>query len=98
MAISRNGGPKPVSSLRNQFQFPPYHHLVVTTETKVLLMKRKDTKPLLESSTAGILAAREAKDGSGNIAIADEQTVLIHNTQKLPGKNYKLHATRVFRM
>ena len=98
MGINRVNGPRPVLSSQGQFQFPTYHHLVVTTDTKVLLMKRENTQTLLGSSTGGILAAQEARDGSGNIAIADEQTVLVHNVQKSPGKTYKLHAAKVIQL
>ena len=98
MAMNRNSGPKPISSSPGQFQFPANYHLIVTTETQVLLMARKDIQSLLVSPTGGILVAREAKDRSGNIAIADEQTVLIHKSRTSPGRTYKLHAAKVYKL
>ena len=98
MAMNRYSGPKPISSSPGRFQFPAYHHLIVTTETQILLMAKKDTQSLLISPTGGILVARGAKNGSGNIAIADEQTVLIHNPRKSPGRTYKLHAAKVHKL
>ena len=98
MAVYRNNGPRPVWSPQKEFRFPTSHHLVITTAAEISLLSKKGVRPLLNSPSDGILAVREAKDGSGNIAFADGRIVIVHSIQRVSGKTFKLHAEKVHKM
>ena len=98
MAVHRNSGPRPVWSSQNQFRFPASHHLVITTAESVLQLSKKGVLPLLNSPSGGILAVREAKNGSGNIALADGQIVIVQNVKKIANRTFKFHAEKVCNM
>lgn len=74
------------------FEFPDSHHLVVTTEKRVLCLDKDGLSNVFTSSSSGILAAKEAKDGRGALAIADSQVVVLHNLEK-GDKSYRLKGT-----
>jgi len=71
------------------FEFPESHHLVLTTEKRVLCLDPSGLSHIFTSGSNGILAAKEAKDGRGTLAIADSQLVVLHNLEK-GGRSYGL--------
>jgi len=73
-------------------EFPDSHHLVIATEKAVLCLDRDGLVSIFTSSSSGILAAKEAKDGRGTLAIADSQVVVLHNVEK-GDKSYRLKGT-----
>lgn len=74
------------------FEFPESHHLVITTEKRVLCLDSDGLSNVFTSSSSGILAAKEAKDERGTLAIADSQVVVLHNLEK-GDKSYRLKGT-----
>jgi len=68
------------------------HHLVIATEKAVLCLDKDGLVSIFTSSSSGILAAKEAKDGRGTLAIADSQVVVLHNVEK-GDKSYRLKGT-----
>lgn len=77
------------------FVFPPDHHLVITTERHVLSYEESGLHKIFQSSSRGILAAKEAGDGSGTLAIADSQVVVLHRVDHGLEKSYRLKGTDV---
>ncbi|KAF2102424.1 WD40 repeat-like protein [Rhizodiscina lignyota] len=75
------------------FAFPSDHHLLVITEKHVCCWNRRGLTAIFKSGSAGILAAKEAKDGSGRLAIADSQNVLLHNVSRGMDRSYRLKGT-----
>lgn len=82
------------SSITN-FSFPADHHLLITTEKHICCWSEKGLEAIFKSGSAGILEAREAKDGSGNLAVADSQTVLLHELARGMDRSYRLKGTEV---
>lgn len=95
MATYRNSKPRPIGSSQNQSRIPTTHRLLIATAESILLLSEKGVRPILNSPSGGILAVKEAKNGSGNIALADGQIIIIQNIEKVAGKTFKLHAEKV---
>ncbi|CAD0110278.1 unnamed protein product, partial [Aureobasidium uvarum] len=64
------------------FNFPTNSHLIITTSGGIFSWDRDGVKKLFSSSKKGILAAREAKDGSQVLAVADEHVVVLHDCKR----------------
>lgn len=77
------------------FVFPTDHHLVITTERHVLSYDESGLHKIFQSGSHGILAAKEARDGSGTLAIADSQVVVLHRVDHGLEKSYRLKGTDV---
>jgi hypothetical protein len=77
------------------FVFPADHHLVITTERHVLSYNKGGLHQIFRSDSNGILAAKEARDGSGTLAIADSQIVVLHRVEYGMEKSYRLKGTHV---
>jgi hypothetical protein len=77
------------------FVFPADHHLVITTEQRVLSYDESGLHKIFWSGSSGILAAKEAGDGSGTLAIADSQVVVLHRVEGGMEKSYRLKGTDV---
>ena len=75
--------------------FPESHHLVLTTEKQVLCLDASGLSHIFTSSFNGILAAKEAKDGRGTLAIADGEVVLLHSLER-GGRSHTLKRTNVW--
>jgi hypothetical protein len=75
--------------------FPVDHHLVITTERHVLSYDETGLHKIFHSGSNGILAAKEARDGSGTLAIADSQVVVLHRVEHGMEKSYRLKGTDV---
>jgi len=66
-------------------------NLFIVTPSAIYLHSQASKKLLFECETPdGILNARAAKDGSGLLAVADSQVVLLHDSERGNGRVYKL--------
>jgi hypothetical protein len=79
----------------HDFRFPNSHHLVVVTRRRVLAWDATEVRPIFDSGSAGILAAKESGNGSGTLAIADSQIVLLHKVEKTRERSYRLKGADV---
>ncbi|QDS68927.1 hypothetical protein FKW77_008361 [Venturia effusa] len=75
------------------FVFPLDHHLVITTERHVLSCDQSGLHKIFQSGSRGILAAKEARDGSGTLAIADSHVVVLHQVDRGLERSYRLKGT-----
>ncbi|KAF2837025.1 hypothetical protein M501DRAFT_938708, partial [Patellaria atrata CBS 101060] len=76
------------------FTFPTNDHLVIITQRHVLNWDAKGISKVFLSASEGILAAKESKDGSGTLAIADSQVVVLHDrVDQATQRSYKLNGT-----
>jgi hypothetical protein len=75
--------------------FPASKHLVVTTSKKVFAWSNSGIAELFSSGSEGIVAAKNSKDGSGILAVADAQVVVLHDTKKGMEKSYRLKGMEV---
>ncbi|KAH0360704.1 WD40 repeat-like protein, partial [Aureobasidium melanogenum] len=64
------------------FKLPINSHLIITTSGGIFSWDCDGVKKLFSSSKKGILAAREAKDGSQVLAVADEHVVVLHDCKR----------------
>jgi hypothetical protein len=83
------------STIYDQFAFPSDHHLIITTEQHVISYDRNGLNRIFKSGSSGILAAKQTKDGSGTLAIADSQVVLLHQVERGMERSYRLKGTDV---
>lgn len=79
----------------DQFDFPTNHHLLVTTASHVLCWNREGLRPIFKSGSAGIAAARESRDGSRKLAVADGRNVLMHEVERGMEGTYRLKGAEV---
>lgn len=92
--VAQHARPAPVEP-HHAFAFPKDHHLVITTETNVWSWDHRGLTNAFSSASAGILAAKEAKDGSGLLAVADDQVVVLHDANRGMNRSYRLKGTDV---
>ncbi|KAL1619515.1 hypothetical protein SLS56_010059 [Neofusicoccum ribis] len=90
--VAQHARPAPVEP-QAAFAFPKDHHLVVTTETHVWSWDHRGLTNAFGSGSGGILAAKEAKDGSGLLAVADDQVVVLHDATRGKDRSYRLKGT-----
>ncbi|GME38155.1 hypothetical protein GTA08_BOTSDO10071 [Neofusicoccum parvum] len=90
--VAQHARPAPVEP-QAAFAFPKDHHLVVTTETHVWSWDHRGLTNAFGSGSGGILAAKEAKDGSGLLAVADDQVVVLHDAIRGKDRSYRLKGT-----
>jgi hypothetical protein len=83
------------STINDQFIFPTDQHLVITTEQHVLSYDSNGPNKIFKSGSGGILAAKETRDGSGTLAIADSQVVVLHQVEHGMERSYRLKGTDV---
>ncbi|RMY74365.1 hypothetical protein D0862_14124 [Hortaea werneckii] len=74
------------------FDFPSNHHLLITTPSSVQAWDAAGLHTIFNSSRSGIVAAREAKDGSGVLAVADKHVVVLHDTNRGQEQSWGLNA------
>ena len=72
--------PKPAPQA--SFKLPPNNHLIITTSGGIFSWDQDGVKKLFSSSKKSILAAKEAKDGSQVLAVADEHVVVLHDCKR----------------
>nr|POF15459.1 hypothetical protein CFP56_71955 [Quercus suber] len=74
------------------FEFPPDHHLLVTTPSGIAAWDAAGLHKIFQSSKSGIAAAREANDGSNLLAVADQHVVVLHDARRGWEKSWGLNA------
>ncbi|KAF1817303.1 hypothetical protein P152DRAFT_453883 [Eremomyces bilateralis CBS 781.70] len=73
-----HGDPSPDhADPRSAFQFPSNAHLVITTQRNVLSWDSDGINSIFQSESSGIFAAKEVRDGSGTLAVADGQSLVL---------------------
>lgn len=80
------------SRSRNLYDFPDDHHLLIITPSLILAWDRAGLHPIFRSSSSGIVAAREARNGSNVLAVADQRVVVLHDTTRGQERSWGLHA------
>lgn len=80
------------SSHKATFQFPENNHLVITTPRHVFAWDATGVHTIFQSRRGGIVAAREAKDGSGVLAVASNNVVVMHDTKRGKEESWGLSA------
>nr|POF02585.1 hypothetical protein CFP56_58217 [Quercus suber] len=74
------------------FEIPPDHHLLVTTPSCISAWDTAGLHKIFRSSKSSIVAARETKDGSNVLAVADQHVVVLHDTRRGWEKSWGLNA------
>ncbi|KAK4508662.1 hypothetical protein PRZ48_002401 [Zasmidium cellare] len=74
------------------FKFPENTHLVIATPRHVFAWDSAGIHTIFQSSRGGIVAAREAKDGSGVLAVASSNVVVMHDTKRGNEESWGLNA------
>ena len=77
---------------QTQFEFPSDSHLLVTTASHIYSWDVAGVHTIFKSSKNSIVAAREAKDGSGVLAVADKHVVVLHDTKRGQERSWGLEA------
>ncbi|OTA36557.1 hypothetical protein BTJ68_03658 [Hortaea werneckii EXF-2000] len=80
------------SDAQRVFHFPSNNHLLITTPSSVQAWDAAGLHTIFNSSRSGIVAAREAKDGSGMLAVADKHVVVLHDTKRGQEQSWGLNA------
>ena len=78
------------------FELPTNSHLIITTSGGIFSWDQDGVKKLFSSSKKGILAAREAKDGSQVLAVADEHVVVLHDCKRGREESWGLSGNEVY--
>lgn len=91
-AVRQGSNAHPISRASPNFTFPSNNHLLIACPSKILSWDSGGINTIFQSGKAGIVAAREAKDGSGMLAIADKQVVVLHDTRRRQKKSWGLQA------
>lgn len=84
--------PSPKPFKKKAFTFPGDSHLLVTTPSHVYAWDSVGVHTIFSSSKSSIVAAKEAKDGSGVLAVADKHVVVLHDTKRGQEKSWGLNA------
>lgn len=84
----------PSCSGKQQFDFPDNCHLIITTPRHVFAWDKSGVHSLFRSRRSSIVAARGAKDGSGVLAIASRNVVVLHDTKRGKDESWGLNANQ----
>ncbi|KAI4237860.1 MAG: hypothetical protein LQ352_007911 [Teloschistes flavicans] len=74
------------------FKFPSNHHLIVTTARCVFTCGSHGITEIFRSGSNGIVAAKRAGNGSGVLAVADDQLVILHDVRRGMRRSYRLRS------
>lgn len=77
----------------NRFTFPNNSHLLITTPSQISAWDSSGIHTIFQSRKNGIVAAREAQDGSGILAVADKHVVVLHDTNRGQEQSWGLEAS-----
>ncbi|EME49891.1 hypothetical protein DOTSEDRAFT_20297 [Dothistroma septosporum NZE10] len=81
-------------SAQQEFIFPENSHLLITTPRHIFAWDDSGIHTIFHSKAGGIVAAREAKDGSGVLAVASNNVVVMHDTRRGKDESWGLTAPR----
>jgi hypothetical protein len=79
----------------NNFEIPPDAHLLITTSKHIYTWDRKGLHVVFTSTRAGIVAAKEANNGSGLMAVASQHVVVMHDPRRNRDDSWGLNANDV---
>ena len=80
---------------RADFKFPGNSHLLITTRKRILAWDAAGIHTVFQSRKGGIVAAREARDGSGMLAVAGPNVIVMHDTKRKQQRSWGLNANEV---
>ncbi|KXT13482.1 hypothetical protein AC579_8628 [Pseudocercospora musae] len=92
MPITRKDAPLPSIPQHQTFTFPQDRHLLITTPRNIFAWDSGGIHEIFHSSKGGIVAAKEAKDGSGMLAVASRNVVVMHDTKRGKEESWGLSA------
>ncbi|KAL8688453.1 MAG: hypothetical protein Q9218_005644 [Villophora microphyllina] len=75
-----------------RFKFPSDQHLIVTTARGVYTCGSHGITEIFRSGSNGIVAAKRASNGSGILAVADDQVVILHDVRRGMRRSYRLRS------
>ncbi|GIZ39113.1 hypothetical protein CKM354_000250400 [Cercospora kikuchii] len=81
-----------VAADNTRFTFPRSSHLIIATPRHIFAWDASGIHKIFQSSRNGIIAAREAKDGSGLLAVASKDVVVLHDTKRGKEHSWGLNA------
>jgi len=84
--------PQITETASTAFSIPDDYHLLITTPGCIYAWDSEGIRAIFTSSRKGIVAAREAKDGSGVLAVADKHVVVLHDTRRATQRSWGLEA------
>ena len=90
--ISKEQPSPKILKQQTRSQVPSESHLLVTTASHIYSWDTAGVHPIFKSSKSSIVAAREAKDGSGVLAVADKRVVILHDTNRGQERSWGLEA------
>lgn len=90
--VSKQQSSPPLLKDQNQFKFPTNNHLLVTTASHIYARDSTGIHTIFRSSKNSIVAAREAKDDSGVLAVAAKHVVVLHDTRRGQERSWGLNA------
>ncbi|PNS21890.1 hypothetical protein CAC42_488 [Sphaceloma murrayae] len=82
----------PGGSNRAKYRIPQNHHLLITTAGAIYAWDQYDCYKIFTSSRRGIRAAKASKDGSQVLAVADSQTVVLHDCRRNREESWGLNS------
>jgi len=82
-------------SSQSSFTFPRSYHLIITTAKGVFVWGSHGVREIFRSGSEGIVAAKKASSGSGLLAVADSQVVVLHDVNKGMQRSYRLRGSDV---
>ena len=82
-------------SSQTSSRFPGSHHLIITTAKGVFAWDSHGLREIFRSGSEGIVAAKKASNGSGLLAVADSQVVVLHDVNKGMQRSYRLRGSDV---
>ncbi|KXS97952.1 hypothetical protein AC578_3392 [Pseudocercospora eumusae] len=93
MSTTRKDAPLPSIPQHGQkFTFPQDRHLLITTPRHIFAWDSSGIHEVFHSSKGGIVAAKEAKDGSGMLAVASRNVVVMHDAKRGKEESWGLNA------
>ncbi|KAI5370990.1 Putative WD40/YVTN repeat-like-containing domain superfamily [Septoria linicola] len=75
-----------------KFAIPDGQHLLIVTPRHVFAWDTRGIRSVFQSSRSGVVAAKEATDGSGILAVASKDVVVLHDTKRGKEQSWGLNA------
>lgn len=77
------------------FRFPEGAHLLITTSKAIYSWSASGLVTAFRSGSGGIVAAKQAGDGSNTLAVVDSEVVVLHDAERGMDRSYRLRGTEV---
>jgi hypothetical protein len=79
----------------DDFEIPSNAHLLITTPKHIYTWDREGLHVVFTSTKNGIVAAKEANNGSGVMAVASQHVVVMHDPRRNREDSWGLNANDV---